>query len=268
MIFGGIPYYLKLIDKGRSVAQTVNELCFRANAPLKNEFDNLYAALFSNHSSHIAVIKACYTKWKGVGQNEIIKISGMASGGTLTTLLNELEVSGFITSTSPFSNIKKEKLYRLTDEFSLFYLKFMDGKKNTDWNLISQSQPFKLWQGYAFENFCFKHINLIKQKLGIAAVITQQYSYNIKTKEPGAGNQIDLIIDRNDQCANICEIKYHDRPFTITPQYARQQELRIKNFKWETGTRKTVFLTFITKSGIKYKGQLVDSEVHLSDFYT
>lgn len=268
MVFGGIPYYLKLIDKGKSVAQTVNELCFKANAALKNEFNNLYASLFTNHTNHVAVIKSCYTKWKGVGQNEIIKLSGIRSGGTLTTILNELEISGFITSTSPFSNIKKEKLYRLTDEFSLFYLKFIDGKKNTDWNLISQGQPLKLWQGYAFENFCFKHIKIIKQKLGIAAVITQQYSYNIKSNKTGAGSQIDLIIDRNDRCINICEIKYHEKPFNITPQYAGQLEHRIKSFKWGTGTRKTVFLTFITKSGIKYNGQLVDSEVLLKDFYS
>ena len=267
MTFGGIPFYLKLIDKGKSVAQVVNKLCFDENAPLKNEFGNLYAALFSNYSNHIAVIKACYTKWKGVGQNEIVKLSGIASGGTLTKILEELEVSGFITSTSPFSNIKKEKPYRLTDEFSLFCLKFMEGKKNTYFNLISQTQPFKLWQGYAFENFCFKHIKLIKQKLGIAAVITQQYSYNIKSTGTAAGNQIDLIIDRNDQCINLCETKYHDKPFAINNPYAELLTQRIKNFKWETGTKKTVLLTFITKSGIKYNGQLVDNEILLKDFY-
>ena len=268
MTFGGIPFYLKLVDRGKSVAQVVNKLCFDENAPLKNEFGNLYAALFTNHSNHIAVIRACYTKWKGVGQNEIVKLSGIASGGTLTKILDELEVSGFITSTSPFTNIKKEKLYRLTDEFSLFCLKFMEGKKNTDWNLISQTQPFKLWQGYAFENFCFKHIKLIKQKLGIASVITQQYAYNIKSTYISKGNQIDLIIDRNDNCINLCEIKYQEKPFTITSQYAVLLTQRIKNFRWETGTKKKVLLTVITKSGIKYSGQLIDNEILLKDFYT
>jgi AAA+ ATPase superfamily predicted ATPase len=268
MVFGGIPFYLKLIDKGKSVAQVVNKLCFDENAPLKNEFNNLYAALFTNHANHIAVIKACYTKWKGVGQNEIVTLSKIASGGTLTKILDELEVSGFITSTSPFSNKKKEKLYRLTDEFSLFCLKFMEGKKSSNFNLISQTQPFKLWQGYAFENFCFKHINLIKQKLGIASVLTQQYSYNIKNTGEAAGNQIDLIIDRNDQCINVCEIKYYDKPFTINNKYAQLLIERMKNFKWQTGTRKTVFLTFITKSGIKYNEHLVDNEIVLKDFYT
>ena len=267
MTLGGIPFYLNQIDKGQSVAQVINKLCFDAKAPLKNEFINLYAALFTNPVNYIAVIKACYTKWKGVSHNEIVKLSKVASGGTLTKILEELEISGFITSTSPFSNIKKEKLYRLTDEFSLFYLKFMDGKKNIDWNLISKTQPFKLWLGYAFENFCFKHIDKIKQKLGIAGIISQQYAYNIKSTAKNIAGQIDLIIDRNDACINLCEIKYYDKPFIITKQYEQLLSERVKNFAWETGTKKTVFLTFITKEGLKNNMQIVDNEILLNDFY-
>jgi len=270
MTFGGIPYYLKLIEKAKSVAQVVNTLCFEENAPLKNEFDNLYAALFTNHQPYIAVIKSCYSKWKGVSQNEIVKLSGIPSGGTLTRMLEELEISGFIASTPPFANVKKEKLYRLADEFSIFYLKFMDGKKSTDWNLISQSQPFKLWQGYAFENFCFRHIKAIKKKLGIAAVVTQQYSYQIKSGQLSGNHQIDLLIDRNDQCINLCEIKYHNKPFNITKQYTEILRQRMQYFGWESGTKKTVFLTFITRYGVVTPAgaeNLVDSEVLLKDFY-
>jgi uncharacterized protein len=199
-----------------------------------------------------------------------VRHSGIPSGGTLTRMLEELELSGFITSTPPFLNVKKEKLYRLMDEFSVFYLRFIDGKKTTDWSLISQSQPFKLWQGYAFENFCFRHIKAIKQKLGIAAVVTQQYSYQIKSNQLNGNHQIDLLIDRNDQCINLCEIKYHNNPFTITKQYAEILRLRMQHFGWESGTKKTVFLTFITKHGtITQSGveNIVDSEVLLKDFY-
>ena len=267
MTLGGIPFYLNQIDKGQSVAHVINKLCFSAKAPLKNEFVNLYAALFTNPVNYITIIKACYTKWKGVSHNEIVKLSKIASGGTLTKILEELEISGFITSTSPFSNIKKEKLYRLTDEFSLFYLKFMDGKKNIDWNLISKTQPFKLWLGYAFENFCFKHIDKIKQKLGIAGIISQQYAYNIKSTAKNMAGQIDLIIDRNDACINLCEIKYYDKPFIINKQYEQLLSERVKNFAWETGTKKTVFLTFITKEGLKNNMQIVDNEILLNDFY-
>jgi uncharacterized protein len=270
MALGGIPFYLKLIEKGQSVPQVINKLCFEDKSPLKDEFKNLYAALFSNYNNHIAVIKACYTKWKGVTQNEIVKLSGIASGGTLSNTLEELTMSGFLTSTNPFTNKKKETQYRLTDEFSVFYLKFMDGKKTDNWNLISRSQVFKIWQGYAFENFCIKHINKIKKKLGIAGIISKQYSYNLKATKQNEGTQIDLIIDRNDQVINICEVKYVDKPLTITKDYGEILAQRVENFKSQSGTKKTVFLTFVSKSGInsiKYDGYLVDNEVVLTDFY-
>ena len=146
----------------------------------------------------------------------------------------------------------------------------MEGKKSENWNLISQSQPFKLWQGYAFENFCFKHIHKIKQKLGISGIISNQYSYNMKASKQSEGGQIDLIIDRNDQVINICEIKYLDKPLIISKEYGEKLANRIEKFKWQTGIKKTVFLTLITKSGvdsIKYDGHLIDNEVVLSDFY-
>ncbi len=267
MILGGIPFYLKQIEKGNSVAQVINKLFFEEKAPLKNEFTNLYTALFTNTINYIAVIKACYTKWKGVSHNEIVKLSGIASGGSLTKILDDLEISGFITSTWPFANSKKEKLYRLTDEFSLFYLKFIDGKKATNWNLISKTQPFKLWLGYTFENFCLKHIDKVKQQLGIAGIITQQFSYNIKSTAKNSGGQIDLIIDRADQCINLCEIKYYQKPFIISTKYAALLTQRLQNFILETGTTKSVFLTFITKAGIKNNTQIIENEIVLSNFY-
>ena len=267
MTLGGIPFYLKQIEKGNSVAQVINKVCFETKAPLKNEFNNLYAALFTNPAKYINVIKACYSKWKGVTQSEIIKISGIASGGSLTKILADLEISGFIKSTLHFSNVKKEKLYRLTDEFSLFYLKFMDNKNTSNWNLISKTQPFKVWLGYAFENFCFKHVYKIKNALGISGIITEQYSYNIKSTEKNSGGQIDLIIDRNDQCINLCEIKYYENPFTITKQHEALLEKRVQNFKWETNSNKTVFVTFITKAGLKNKSAIVDNEISLPIFY-
>lgn len=270
MVLGGIPYYLKLVKKGKSVAQVIDDLCFGTKSPLKNEFSNLYAALFSNHASHVAVIKACYSKWKGLNQTEIVQLSGLKSGGTLTLILDELETSGFLMATLPFTNVKKEKTYRLTDEFSVFYLKFMESKTDENWTLISQSQAFKSWQGYAFENFCFKHIDKIKQKLGISGIISRQFSYTIKPSQQYEGSQLDLIIDRNDQCINLCEVKYHDAPLVISKQYAEKLTRRIEHFRWHTATKKTVFLTFITKSGIasvKSEGHLIDNEVVLSDFY-
>jgi len=48
MIFGGIPYYLNMLRRGRSLAQSVDALCFSENAPLSTEFTQLCETLFTD----------------------------------------------------------------------------------------------------------------------------------------------------------------------------------------------------------------------------
>jgi hypothetical protein len=64
-------------------------------------------------------------------------------------------------------------IYRLTDEYSLFYLKFIEPQQNQRadiWKHLSQTQSFKSWSGYAFESICLKHITQIKKALGIMKI--------------------------------------------------------------------------------------------------
>ena len=46
-------------------------------------------------------------------------------------MLEELEESGFIKSVLPYDKISKDAIYRLIDEFSIFYLKFMDKNRSS-----------------------------------------------------------------------------------------------------------------------------------------
>ena len=62
MIFGGIPYYLELFDRGLSLTQNVDMICFAPTAPLRDEFEELYRSLFNNPSRHIAVVEALSKK--------------------------------------------------------------------------------------------------------------------------------------------------------------------------------------------------------------
>lgn len=50
----------------------------------------------------------------------------------------------------------------------------------------------------------------------------EQYLFMAKeADENGKGAQIDLLIDRNDQVVNICEMKYSLSEFTIDADYER-----------------------------------------------
>jgi AAA+ ATPase superfamily predicted ATPase len=251
MVMGGIPHYLKEIEAGKSAAQNIDSICFGKNGILKDEFSNLYPSLFDNASNHISIIRALATKWKGLSRKEIIDITKLPDGGSVTKYLTELSQSGFITPYMPYGKTKKDTLFRLTDEYSLFYLKFIENKRKQSWLNLSQLQTWKSWSGYAFENICLKHSQQIKNALGISGVYSEESSFVYKGDEHAKGFQIDLLIDRLDNTINLCEMKFHESEFTITQAYAKTLRERIAQFKTQTKTRKNVFLTFISTFGIK-----------------
>ncbi len=98
MSMGGVPQYLKAIQKGESATQAIDRLFFTKDRALKDEFKILYASLFDEASHHVAVIRLLYNATKGLTRNEIIDKSGLSSGGTITNVLSELEESGFVSS--------------------------------------------------------------------------------------------------------------------------------------------------------------------------
>ncbi len=252
MCVGGIPFYIKDLRPGKSVAQILDELLLGSGARLKDEFPNLYAAIFKHNQGHETVVQALAQKNKGMTRNEIIKSTGMKSGGGLTVVLDELFQCGFIQRIYPFSKVSEDCLYRLVDEFSLFYFRFLHNRKGTDsWQQITATQSFKNWSGYAFENVCFKHVYQIKKALGIHGIVSNEYSWAQKgsTKMPGA--QIDFIIDRSDNCINLLELKFHNTEFEVTKDYASHLREKAEVFKQHARTRKNVFLTLLTVFGAK-----------------
>jgi uncharacterized protein len=252
MCVGGVPFYLKDIKAGDSVPQTLDQLFYQKQAILKNEFQNLYAALFKNNAVHEKIVEALASKNKGLTRNEIIDATGMKGGGGLTTALEELKQCGFIMSISPIKKAKEDSLYRLIDEYSLFYFKFLkNGKTKSSWAQIAESQRYKIWSGYAFENLCFKHTLQIKKALGISGIVTNEYSYAAKSKTNKQGIQIDMIIDRADNCLNIIEAKFHNTEYEVSEAYARQLLHKATIFKEQTGLKKNVFITILSVFGVK-----------------
>jgi len=270
MVMGGVPHYLKEIRPGKSAAQNIDAICFAKNGLLKDEFLKLYPSLFDNASNHISIIRALATKWKGLSRKEIVNISKLTDGGSVTKYLTELSQSGFINSYLPYGKTKKETLYRLTDEYSLFYLKYIENKRNRSWTNLSQLQTWKSWSGYAFENVCLKHSHLIKDDLGISGVYSEESSFTLKPDSESDGFQIDLLIDRMDNSINLCEMKFYESEFIINKAYAKSLRERVAQFKKQTKTKKQVFLTFITTYGIKpniHSIGLVDREITMDALF-
>jgi len=181
--------------------------------------------------------------------------------------LEELTESGFITPYIPFNKTRKDSVYKLTDEYSHFYIKFIENSRSAGpgtWIRLSTAASWKSWSGYAFESICMKHTTLIKKALGIENVYSETSIWRSKPQTGQKGAQIDLLIDRQDQCINVCEMKFSVNDFEITKSYARELESKLTVFRERTKTRKTLFLTMVTTHGVKNIGSytgLVQNEV-------
>lgn len=252
MVLGGIPFYWDAVQKGLSAAQNIDKLCFDSNGLLTNEFQNLYASLFSKAERHKAIVAALAKKNKGLTRSEISRNSKLANGGGFTRLLDELEESGFIRKYVPFEKKSRNSLYQLSDFFSLFHLKFMENQKlngKNHWLKMIDNPAHRAWSGYAFEQVCLAHVLQIKLALGISGVDTQVYSWKSGVGENGA--QIDLIIDRRDGIINLCEMKFSVSSFIIDKKYDAVLRNKKGVFKAETKTKKSLFLTLISTFGLQ-----------------
>ena len=252
MVLGGIPFYWDEVETNLSPAQNIENICFGENGLLRSEFGNLFSSLFSHSERHLAIVNALAQKAKGLTRNEIIEATGKANSGRLTELLEELEESGFIRKYAPFNKKTRSSLYQLVDFYVLFYLRFIRDTPLYDennWINAVDNPKYRAWSGYAFEQVCLCHIAYIKKALGISGIQTMTSSWRSSSTDSSA--QIDLIIDRRDHIINLCEIKFSINPFSIDKKYAEELRNKIGVFKQETGTRKSVFLTFIATFGLK-----------------
>ena len=271
MILGGIPYYIEQFEKSLSLSQNIDNLFFKKNATLRDEYSKLYASLFKSPEKYMQLIEVLAKKRKGLTREEIVKFSNISNGGGLTTMLEELELCGFISINSNFSTKKNCRLYQLTDFYSLFYLHFVKGVKGTNsnyWSSLVDTGKHQAWAGYSFELLCQTHISQVKRALGISGVVS--YTSGWRSKEADDGAQIDLLIDRNDHVINLCEVKYAAKEFVITKTYDENLRNKRGAFVEETKTRKSVHITMITTYGVKRNEYWnnIQSEVLLDDLFS
>ncbi|MGN0190364.1 MAG: ATP-binding protein, partial [Candidatus Cryptobacteroides sp.] len=238
--------------------------CFAKGGDLTGEFSRLYDSLFKKADNHKAVITALGESRKGMTRNELIDKLKMPNNGNFTTLLSELETCEFIRSYQPFGKARKDKMFQLIDQFSLFHLNFLKERKSYAQNYWIQkigTPEYFSWSGYAFETVCLHHIDQIVEALGISGMLNTPCCWSYRPAEalrndPDAdtdlktGGQIDLLIDRTDKTISICEMKYSQREYEITKPYAKRVDDSLRTFRKVTKTKKSFSLVYVTPSGL------------------
>ncbi|MBL8891502.1 MAG: AAA family ATPase [Planctomycetaceae bacterium] len=272
MGIGGIPHYLNLVRPGMSAAQILQQTCLAKTAPLRDEYQHLYAALFNNYHLHEAIVATLAKSQTGLSREKLLLQAKLNSGGGVSTALEELIAAGFVSAMPAFGNRAKETTYYLSDEFSHFYWTWMVQSRNgLSWADVSNSRRWASWCGYAFESLCRKHINAIKIALGISAVETSvsAWRYQPSQHSDDEGTQIDLLIDRADRCIHLCEMKFSQNPFIVDKRGFSDLARKQRVFQLRTASKKTLFLTMITANGLKpssYSEQ-IPCQIELTDLF-
>ena len=104
----------------------------------------------------------------------------------------------------------------------------------------------------AFEEVCWQHITQIKRALEIGGVKSSVSAWNVKGDERQNGAQIDLLIIRNDNVVNLCEMKFAGSTYTIEKDEEAKLRNRIEALKKTLLKKQTVHLTLITTYGVAY----------------
>ena len=273
MIFGGVPYYWGFLQKGMSLTQNIDHILFSKQAPLKEEFKYLYSSIFRKPEQYERLVETLGQKKAGLTREELIAASGIANSGDLTKKLEELESCGFIRKYYAFGKKKKQAVYQLIDNYTLFYYHFLKNAPTDEhfWSNQINTPKVNTWMGLAFERVCLEHVNQMKMKLGISGVLTEVKSwYCSADPDKGIfGSQIDLLIVRRDQVINLCEMKYSESEYTITAKADRDLRNKIHDLKLQTGTRYAIFPTLVTTFGLvnnAYSNE-IQSVITLDDLF-
>lgn len=270
MVFGGIPYYLSLIESGESVAMAIDRLLFSRQGELHSEYKRLFASLFKNPEPYMAIVKALSQHRYGMTRNEIVAALGKHDGGKLSKQLANLERCDFITyyRTKTKKINKSGGIYMLSDSYTQFHNTFVEDSSDEHfWQHNLRSSQVNTYFGLTYERVCMAHIPQIKKALGIDRIGTEHYSW--RSSDPSQKAQVDLIIERADRIINLCEIKYSEATYTINKTEDLKLRKRQAAFVDQTGSPYGIMPTFITTYGLTQNGYAsnIMNEVTMDDLF-
>ncbi len=153
-VFGGIPYYNRLIDAKKSVRENIIELIASPGARLENEVSmylNSEISKITNANEVFEALAKGFSRYK-----DILDQSNVSSGPALIDILDKLMRMDVVSKEAPINdeNNKKKSGYFISDNLSLFYYKYIF--RNLSRMNIMDSDVF--YDKYIVEDFETKYI--------------------------------------------------------------------------------------------------------------
>jgi len=217
-VFGGIPFYLSLIDDKLSIKENIINLLLKETSLLKNEVEFVLKQELTNTQTYRMVLNAIASGATKV--NEISNKARINNTGNTSTYLKTLESLGIIKRVIPFGeNINSRKsLYKISDQMFNFYYTFIN-KNLSALTFLNENQFYEnyispelvRYASFSFEEICRSFLAIInkEKKTDFYTEINSYWGNNILIKE-----EVELdIVARRGEDIDVYECKFTNKEF-------------------------------------------------------
>lgn len=265
-VTGGIPRYLEELNPKETSDSNLHRLAFQSSGILYLEFDDIINETMNLENLLYRKVLLLLVD----GPKSFVTLCSLLKiekNGKISKLLGHLELAGFISrdyNIKPDGKLSKLSRYRLSDNYTRFYLKYLlpyrqqISKGIFDYTSLDQLSNWPIVMGLQFQNLLNANIKLILEKLKIplSTVVFAGPFFQTKTRLTSYAVEIDLLILTKSYNYYLCEMKFRKK---INSHVVDEVREKIKKFHRPKST--TVHPVLI------YEGELSDAVVD-SDFFS
>ena len=252
-VFGGIPYYNRLVDDSKSVKENMIDLIASPGARLENEVSMYLNAELSKIINANEVFEALSRGFSRY--SDILAQSHVSSGPTLADVLDKLIRMEVVAKTSPMNDRgnKKKMAYHICDNLSLFYYRYIF-KYSSQMNIMNAEVFYRKYiekdfeeqyVPHLFENICKQYL-IRKNKEGkIEPVIEKIGKYYYDNPAERSNGEFD-IVTQDELGYTFYEVKFKKKPVSdemIDEEIAQVKATGLDCYKY----------VFFSRSGFRCK---------------
>lgn len=218
-VTGGVPRYLEEINPALSSDENIRRLCFLRKSVLREDFDEMFNDVITAQPTFTARVLRCLIDGAMTGAQIAARLE-IGKGGNVSAALERLKECGLVAAESgrnpETGNVVRECRYRLSDNYTRFYLKYIEPVKDVidagsyAFTSLSQLSGMDGVYGLAFENLIVGHYRELLPRLGFARSLVESAAPYVKrgnVRKGIRGCQVDLLVQTaQSQC--YVEIKH------------------------------------------------------------
>ena len=249
-VTGGVPKYLNEIDPSLSPDENIRRLCYDPDGYLFKDFDRIFDDVFGASISAKKRILTLLAE-KPASVSELALALGGDPNGHLSENLAELQEAGFIAGARGRNPVTgkdvREIRYRLRDNYTRFYLRYILPKKESIANGFYQYVPLERLPGWdvimglQFENLVLNNIAVLAPHIGLMGKAVESAApYFRSGRKTGKGVQIDYLVQLP-KCTYVIEIK---RKRHITSAIEDQMQGKLDRLKLPRGRSVKLVLVY------------------------